>query len=269
MNRFPKALMISAVMVALSGCKAITTPPANETVIIDNPWFIGHGGVRDETQKPGMSWYAISTSGIDIPVSPVKYDEPLEHIATADNNFINYSSYVVLQWEDSAYNAKRFGVDGWYANNLQEQYRTIVRDVTKKYQMTSIMTDQATLKMIEDEISKRFRAHIESTGLHVKLINVNMGKALPNPSVIVEMDNTAAQQQRKKTEEQRKLAEDSRMQAEQSRANADNAYRKEMNLDANQFVQLESVKRYSEACSKSSSCIIVQGNSPVMVGGGK
>jgi hypothetical protein len=80
------------------------------------------------------------------------------------------------------------------------------------------------------------------------------------------MDNTAAQQQRQKTEVQRKLAEDSRLDAEKSRAHADNAYREEMKLDGAQFVQLESVKRYSEACSKSSSCVIIQGNSPVMVG---
>jgi regulator of protease activity HflC (stomatin/prohibitin superfamily) len=109
----------------------------------------------------------------------------------------------------------------YHENNLKEQYRTIVRDVTKKYQMTVIMTDPATLASIEQEIGEKFKKHIQSTGLHVSLINVNMGKALPDASVIAEMNNTAVQQQRIKTEEQRKLSEDSRLQAEQSRANAD------------------------------------------------
>jgi hypothetical protein len=172
----------------------------------------------------------------------------------------------VLQWKDPAELVKKFGYKDWYQHNLKEQYRTIVRDVTKKYQMTPIMTDPTTLATIEKEIAEQFRAHITSTGLHVALINVNMGKALPESAVIVEMNNTAVQQQSIKTQNQRKLAEDSRMKAEQSRANADNAYRKEMSLDAAQFVQLESIKRYSEACKESKACVIVQGNTPVLVG---
>jgi hypothetical protein len=93
-----------------------------------------------------------------------------------------------------------------------------------------------------------------------------MGKALPDAKVISEMNDTAVQQQRIKTETQRKLAEDSRLDAEKSRASADNAYRENMHLDAAQFVQLESIKRYSDACKESKSCVIVQGNTPVLVG---
>ena len=186
-------------------------------------------------------------------------------MATADNNFINYNSYIVLQWKDPAELVKQFGYEKWYEHNLKEQYRTIVRDVTKKYQMTNIMIDQKTLADIEKEIAEQFRRHIETTKLHVSLINVNMGKALPDEAVITEMNATAVQQQRVKTEGQRKLAEDSRLAAEQSRAQADNAYREQMKLDAAQFVQLESIKRYSEACREGKSCVIVQGNAPVMV----
>lgn len=261
-----RPILILAVAVAMAGCHSITTEPGNETVIIDNPWFFGHGGVREETQKPGLSWYWFSTKGVSVAMTPLKYDEPLDHLATADNNFINYNSYIVLQWKDPAYHVKNFGYEKWYEHNLKEQYRTIVRDVTKKYQMTPIMIDPPTLQNIEGEIAGQFRKHIQSTGLHVALINVNMGKALPDKPVIDEMNNTAAQQQRRKTEVQRKLAEDSRLQAEQSRANADNAYRQQMKLDAAQFVQLESIKRYSEACKESKNCVIVQGSSPVLVG---
>lgn len=253
-------------VVVLAGCHSVTTPPGMETVLVDNPWFFGHGGVRDDTQKPGLSWYWWSTSSLDVPVTPVKYDEPLDHLATADNNFINYASYIVLQWKDPAYQVKTFGEGKWYEHNLKEQYRTIVRDVTKRYQMTPIMTDQRTLQSIETDIADQFRKHITSTGLHVTLVNVNMGKALPDTPVIAEMNNTAAQQQRRKTEDQRKLAEDSRLQAERSRAAADNAYRESMHLDAAQFVQLESIKRYSEACREGKNCVIVQGEAPVLVG---
>lgn len=261
-----KILLILAFATLISGCTRVTTEPGSETVIIDNPWFFGHGGVRSETQKPGLSWYWWSTRGVHVTLAPRKYDERLEHLATNDNNFINYSSYIVLQWKNPAELVKKFGYENWYENNLKEQYRTIVRDVTKKYQMTAIMTDPATLASIEQEIADKFKKHIQTTGLHVSLINVNMGKALPDAAVVTEMNNTAVQQQRIKTEKQRKLSEDSRLEAEQSRANADNAYREQMKLDAGQFVQLEAIKRYSAACMESKNCVIVQGSTPVLVG---
>src|SRR5258708_39924523 len=199
-------------------------------------------------------------------MKPLKYEYPLYYLPTADNNFINYNSYIVLQWKDPAYHVKTFGYEKWYEHNMKEQYRTIVRDVTKKYQMTPIMIDPPTLQNIEGEIAGQFRKHIQSTGLHVALINVNMGKALPDKPVIDEMNNTAAQQQRRKTEVQRKLAEDARKDAETSRANADNAYQLAMKLTTAQFVQLEAIKRYSDACKSSSHCVIVQGSAPVLVG---
>ena len=251
----------------LAGCHSSGVDPGNEGVVVRKPWFFGHGGVQSETQKPGLSWYAVSTSVYEVSIAPRKFDEPLEHMSTADNNFINYGSYIVLQWKDLSYNFEKFGLpESWYINNLKEQYRTIARDVTKKYSMTKIMTDPDTLAAIEAEIAARFRDHIKASGLHVDLLNVNMGKALPEPAVIAEMNNTAAQQQRIKTEGQRKLAEDARRQAEESRAQADNAYRQQMNLDAAQFVQLESIKRYSDACRETKDCIIVNGGAPVLIG---
>lgn len=252
-------------MAALTGCSKIVTEPGTETVIVTSPWFFGHGGVQDETQKPGLGWYAPTTDGVHISTVPLRYDEPLEHLSTADNNFINYASYIVLKWKDPAYTVKNFGTSGWYDNNIKEQYRTIVRDVTKKFQMTPIMTDPKTLSDIEVEIADKLRKHIATTGLRLELVNVNMGKALPDELVVAEMNQTAVQQQRNKTEEQRKLAEDSRLAAEQSRAAADNAYREKMHLDAAQFVQLESIKRYSAACEKSA-CTIIQGSVPIVIG---
>ena len=252
----------------LAGCQGSGIDPGDEGVVVRKPWFFGHGGVQPETQKPGLSWYALSTKVYEVSIAPRKFDEPLEHMSTADNNFINYSSYIVLRWRDLSYNFEKFGLpDSWYVNNLKEQYRTIARDVTKQYSMTQIMTDPQTLVAIEAAISERFREHIKASGLHVDLLNVNMGKALPEPAVIAEMNNTAAQQQRIKTEGQRKLAEDARKQAEESRAQADNAYREQMKLDAAQFVQLESIKRYSDACRENKGCIIVNGSSPVLISG--
>lgn len=264
-----RVLLVSLVAAALAGCGRDSTGPGEEGVIVDNPRFFGHGGIRKETQSQGSSWFWSTTDVVNVSITPMKIDETLDHLPTADNNFINYASYLVLQFHDNAYNLEHFGpVDGWYVHNLKEPYRTIVRDVTKQYPMTDIMTKPQTLADIERLVAERFKAHITSTGMKVTLLQVNMGKALPNPVVVAEMDQTAAQQQRAKTEHQRKLAEDGRKEAEQSRAQADNAYRQSMGLDPAQFVALEAIKRYSEACAaQGNSCVIVQGNAPILVGG--
>ena len=39
-----------------------------------------------------------------------------------------------------------------------------------------------------------------------------------------------------------------------------------MGYGANGGVQLEAIKRYSEACKETKSCVIVQGSAPVLVG---
>ena len=75
-----KLIFVLAVAMLLGACHSITTEPGSETVIVDNPWLIGHGGVRDETQKPGLSWYWLSTKGVDVVMTPTKYDEPLDHL---------------------------------------------------------------------------------------------------------------------------------------------------------------------------------------------
>lgn len=58
-------------------------------------------------------------------------DEPLEHLATSDNKFINNASCIVSQGYDPAELVKKFGYSGWYENNPREQYRTIVREMTR------------------------------------------------------------------------------------------------------------------------------------------
>lgn len=263
-------MLMMSMIVGLSGCTSSHVTEAGDVgVIIDNPMFFGHGGVRDVVQVPGRSWYWTTTDVIDYPIYNVNIPEQLDHLPTSDNNFINYNSYLILEYkaDDMPYNVKTFGKDrnSWYRNNIQEMYRTFVRDVTKNYSMTEIMTNSEKLNEIQNKVLDKTRDLIKKTGLKVTLKSVNMGRALPNEAVVQEMDNTAVQQQRQKTETQKKLAEDARKEAESSRAKADNAYREEMKLNTEQFVALESIKRYSEACKTSKNCVIVQGGSSVMV----
>jgi len=258
---FLHVLIVLSILIWLSkfGWHRIETPPGHETVLIDKPWFGGQGGARTQTQQPGTGWYWFSTVGLNVETTPIRYDEPLDDLVTADNNFLDFNTYIVLQWHDAAYNVQKFGWTKWYDHNLKEPYRTIVRNEAKRYQMTPLMTDNKTSDEMERSVRETFAKVIAESGLKVTIRDMSIGRGRPNQPVVDEMDRTAAQQQRKKSEDERKKAEDARSAAEASRAKADNAYREAMRMDTTQFIELEKAKIFAAACRDKASCVIVNG----------
>lgn len=47
------SIVLTALAVSLSGCSMVTVDPGEKAVLVDKPYFIGNGGVRDEC---GRSW---------------------------------------------------------------------------------------------------------------------------------------------------------------------------------------------------------------------
>lgn len=72
--------------------------------------------------------------------------------------------------------------------------------------------------------------------------SITTGSASPNSDQLTEMNKTAAAIQAVKTQERNKELEMVRAEAEKAKARADKAYMQEMNLSANQFIQLQYIK---------------------------
>ena len=72
--------------------------------------------------------------------------------------------------------------------------------------------------------------------------SVTTGAASPNSDQLSEMNKTAAAIQAVKTQERNKELELVRAEAEKARARTDKAYMQEMNLSANQFIQLKYIE---------------------------
>ena len=72
----------------------------------------------------------------------------------------------------------------------------------------------------------------------IKVVSVTTGAARPNKDQLDEMNQTAAAIQKTKTQERLKEMETVREAAEKQRAKADKAYMREMNLTADQYIQL-------------------------------
>ena len=260
-----RAGFLVATMALLAGCSTYAPDAGHEVVLIKKPWFFGHGGVVDDPVKTGRTFTAITTDGIDIYMQPQKFEADLKDTMTQDGVPISFHAIMVLRVTNSVALIKGFGPD-WYRNNLEEQFRTMVRQAVRKRGMNETAISTTAIDAIDEEIRDSLIAFIKEKQLPIELVTMTVGRANPPDSVKNQRIETAAQQQRIQTETQRKLAEDARLQAEQSRAAADNAYREAMHLSPEQFLALETIKMQSNVCGpegKATCTFIQNGAHPV------
>lgn len=256
--------LIIAFVVALAGCSSFSPDAGHEVVLTKKPWFWGHGGVVDEPVKTGLTLGAFSTWGTDVSMQPQKFETLMDDTMTSDGVPISFHTIMILQVTDSVQLIKKFGPE-WYKNNLEEQFKTMVRQAVRKRGMNETAISTTALDAIDGEIRDALVAFLKEKGLPMILVTMTVGKANPPDSVKHQRIETATQEQRIQTEKQRKLAEDQRLQAEQSRANADNAYRESMHLSPEQFIQLETIKMQQIVCGNDkTNCTFIQnGATPV------
>ena len=248
----------------LTGCSQYAPNAGHEVVLIEKPWFFGHGGVDPEPIKTGLTFTAFTTSGVDVYMQPQKLETELPDTMTSDGVPITFHAIMVVQVSDAVSLIKNFGPD-WYANNMEEPFKTMVRQAVRKRGMNETAISTSALDSIDTEIRDSLTKFIVDKGLPIKLVTMTVGKANPPDSVKNQRIETATQEQRIQTEKQKKLAEDQRMLAEQSRAGADNAYRLAMSLSPEQFIHLKMIEMQQAVCGQGKAdCTFIQnGATPV------
>jgi len=258
---------IVAGVLLLTGCTKVDTAPGTESVIMDKPIFVGQGGVRGETFKPGRNYTWWSSEAIGINMQNLKIEEVFDDLMTSDTVPVDFRTTLQIRITDPIAIVKTYGTETWYANNLQRQYQALVRDEAKKYSMNDLLTGTDTASTMERNVRAGLDKIIKENKLPFVVADLSIGRALPNKNVLEQIDMTAAQQQRSKTMIEQEKAEVQRKRAEQARAAADNAYRQEMQLSPDQFLQLEGIKRYSDACRAGTTCTFVMGatNTPMLL----
>jgi regulator of protease activity HflC (stomatin/prohibitin superfamily) len=247
-----------AVALALSGCSVYSPDAGHEVVLIEKPWFFGHGGVDAEPVKTGRTFTAITTEGIDVYMQPQKFDVELPDTMTSDGVPITFHAITVMQVTDSVSLIRSFGPD-WYRNNLEEPFKTMVRQAVRKRGMNETAISTTALDAIDAEIREALVLFIKDKGLPVQLVTMTVGRANPPDAIKNQRIETAAQEQRVQTEKQIKLAEDQRKMAEQSRAAADNAYRQAIGLSPEQYVQLKRIEMEAKVCADGKCTFIENG----------
>lgn len=232
-------------MMGMNSCINVAPGAGEEAVLIHKPYIFGHGGIDEKPVETGRQYEWFSTSYVIVSMLPQKFDEKLDDAASNDNTLLDFNTQIQLQVEDnkSPVLIKNYGKN-WYVNVIQEVYRNTVRNYISKFGPFDLMSNREVLDSINFAVKNDMERYIDelsvkSGELPIDVVNVVVGRAIPNEKQKAEMDNTAAATQAKRTEESRYEMLKAKEAAERQRAIADKAYQVEMGLSADQFIQLK------------------------------
>ena len=248
----------SVLLVMSSACALVAVDAGHEGVLVEKPFFFGHGGVDPIPIKTGRVAIAPTTQIIDVEVRPIQYSEHFD-IISSENAPVSFDAFLIANVIEgrSPELISKYGPN-WYANNAKEAFRTFVREEVQKYPLFQLTTDPTTRQKLQDAIAKEVQTKlIEKQGIPVRLNRVVVGSILPPKGVVEQTTQTIIQEQRKITMVEFQKAEESREKAERQRGIADRAYRESLGLTAVEFVDLRRIEVQKEIVQHSPAALTV------------
>lgn len=264
--------LVVAVLIALAvGCRTVEPDAGHEAVLVRKPLIFGSGGVDATPVKTGLKYVAFTTTGIDVNMQPMRVDIEFTDLMTSDGVPIDFHAVLTLQITDSVKLVRDFGQDtaggkpGFWMRNLDQPYRTAVRDAVKAHGMNEMAIQATAAEQVDRVVTEHLLLIIKESGVPVRVLDMSLGRANPPDAILHQRVETAAQEQRINTEKQKKLAEDQRKMAEESRAAADQAYNQKMGLNSEQYVALQAIQMQREVCAKGSCTFLYGGNAVPLI----
>ena len=261
-------LLLATMCVTLSAaCMTVKPDAGHEGVLIRKPLFFGSGGVVPTPVHTGLKYVAWTTDAVIVNMQPARVDAVFDDLMTSDGVPIDFHAVVSYRVTDSVKLVRDFGADftetggpGFWVRNLDQPFRTAVRDAVKKRGMNEMAIVATAAEEVDREVTQHLLQIVKETGVPIQIMDVTLGRANPPDAIKSQRVATAEQEQRVNTERQRKLAEDQRKDAETARAAADNAYRQSMQLSPDQFLRLESIKMQRDVCGRQGACTFLLGS---------
>ena len=259
-------------LLTLVGCSTVSPDAGHEAVLVYKPWLIGSGGVDPTPVHTGLTYTALTTTGVDVSLLPQRVDMEFDDMMTSSGVPVNFHVVLGFKVTDSVKLVSKFGADrdektgdwGFFNRNLDQPIRTAVRDSVKKRDMQEMAISQTAADQVGSEVQAATLNILTQLGVPIQLTSLNVGRVNPPDAIKHQRIDTATQEQRIITEQQRKLAEDQRKMAEESRAAADNAYNQQMHLTPEQYIQLEQMKVWRDVCAGGKCTFITNGTLPLV-----
>lgn len=256
-------------MFSLTSCIGCTTVNADEeTVLIDKPWFFGHGGVQKKAVETGLEWIWWSTDTETFKIIPIKHQVDMNDLFSDDNTPLDFHTIIITQIEKgkTPILLQNYGVD-WFNTNIYNEYCNLVRDHISQHSPFDLMSNRAILNDIDAKVLKQMQDFVAKLSKEkefpIIIRQVTIGKATPNEKQLEEMNNTAKAVQAKQTQEREAEVQLAREKAERQRAKADKAYMEEMHLSTSDFISLKWIETIA-AKNGANIDVLVGGNSTSM-----
>jgi regulator of protease activity HflC (stomatin/prohibitin superfamily) len=256
-----KGIIVAALM--LSACGYAAPDAGEQAVLVRKPWFFGTGGVDPVPVSTGSKIVASSTDVVKVPVTPIAFDIPFDNLMPSNGIPLDFHTTVRMQitdapelvakWNGGAKNEKDEPANAWFWSNIAPVYSNFVRQDVKNYDMASLAFSGAAIDQIDQHVGAQLADFIRKNKMPIKLLSVTVGRAAPPQEILDQRTETAAQTQREQTMIAQQKAEQARKGAELARAEADNAYRAEMQLSPEQYVQLKAIEMQKSACTNGTS----------------
>lgn len=230
---------LALVAISFSSCSTETVKGGEEGVFIKQPYIWGSDGVdTTEILSDGRAVLSWTTEFEKFTVTPINYEEKFDNMASNDNTPLDFESHLTLQIlrGRSPHLLKYFGKE-WYANSVAQVYRGMVRKYVSRYTANGLISNDSIIAVIDLDMQTELQDKLDKMKLPVKVVAVNIGKAVPPDDVLKESERTSAQKQAILTQNARKDAEDSRKAAEIAKANADKAYREQMSFSNAEYLR--------------------------------
>lgn len=230
-------------LMSFTSCKFAKAEAGQEVVLVEKPWFFGHGGVCEEPITTGISWVAWTTQSVEFNIIPIQYDEKFADIMSSDNTPVDLTAHVLIQINkgQTPILLKNFG-ENWYINDIQKDFCNEVRNEISKYPMMELTCKRNIYDNASRQIENVLIAKVKRESLPITIMKVIIDKASPNQEVMEEYNRTAAQIQAKQTQIAASQMQEFRKMAETKRAEADDAYRVKMGLSPDQYIKLRAIE---------------------------
>jgi regulator of protease activity HflC (stomatin/prohibitin superfamily) len=249
MRKILYLLAVACVSIAtLTSCHGVSPNAGEEAVLTYQPilpWSTE--GVDMEPVKTGLTWCVFSTDAVIYKIIPEKHQVNIEDLMSTENTPLDAHTVIITKIKEgkSPILHKNYGVD-WFDTNLFNYYSNRVRDYFSQYSPFDLMSNREILNEIDSKITKEMRDFVAELSkdkeFPIEIVQVTVGKAIPNKEQLDEMNRTAREVQAKQTEQRRTEAQKAREDAERQRARADRAYMLELGLNQEQLIQMRTLE---------------------------
>lgn len=119
-------------VLTLTNCGWAAPDAGTEAVLIEKPWFLGHGGVSPEPVRTGRTLIAFTTDVEYVDMRPLQFSLHLNDFMSQDGVPLDFDAIIRLKVTDSVKLIKNFGPN-WYESNIEAELSNRVRQAVRKH----------------------------------------------------------------------------------------------------------------------------------------